>query len=466
MPDTFIHPDFLLSSPTGRRLFHEVAEPLPIIDYHTHLSPGDIATDRRFGDLFAIWLEGDHYKWRAMRANGIDERLITGDATPREKFLAWAATVPMALRNPLYHWTHLELARYFDIHDLLDSGSAESIWTRANAHLSQPGFSTHGILEKMNVEVLCTTDDPTDSLDAHVKCRGLKTRVLPTFRPDRGLSLEDNAAWNSWVDALSARSEVRIDDFGDFLEALRGRHDFFHEMGGRLSDHGLSYCPAADASEAEVQEVFSKARSNTNVTPREAEEFATRVLLEIARWNAEKGWTLQLHIGAMRNTNTHQFKALGRDTGYDSIGDWPQAERLRWFLDRLEQDGAVPRTILYNLNPADNYVFASMTGNFQDGKIAGKIQFGSGWWFLDQKEGIESQINSLSNLGLLSRFVGMLTDSRSFLSYPRHEYFRRILCEMLGRDVDRGEVPNDWKMLANLVEGVCHRNAQEFFRFA
>jgi glucuronate isomerase len=466
MSQSFIHPDFLLGSPLGGRLYHEVAEPLPIIDYHTHLPPGDIATNRRFADLSAIWLEGDHYKWRALRANGIEERLITGDAEPREKFLAWAATVPMTLRNPLYHWTHLELARYFDIHELLDENSAESIWERANARLAQPDFSTQGILEKMKVEVVCTTDDPTDSLEAHAACRGLKTRVLPTFRPDRGLSIEDVPAWNPWVDALSARSGIRVDAFEDFLAALRARHDFFHEMGGRLSDHGLSFCPAADASDAELAAIFAKARSSGEITAVEAEKFATRVLLEVARWNAEKGWTLQLHIGALRNTNTRQLKALGRDTGYDSIGDWPQAERLRWFLDRLERDDALPRTILYNLNPASNYVFASMIGNFQDGKTAGKIQFGSGWWFLDQKEGIEWQINALSNLGMLSRFVGMLTDSRSFLSYPRHEYFRRILCEMLGRDVERGEAPNDWKLLSKLVEGVCHRNAKEFFRFA
>ena len=465
MTESFIHPDFLLSNMTARRLFHEVAEPLPIIDYHTHLPPGDVATNRRFTDLYAIWLEGDHYKWRAMRANGIDERLVTGDAAPHDKFLAWASTVPMALRNPLYHWTHLELARYFDIYDLLDENTAESIWERANAKLATPEFSAHGILEKMNVEVVCTTDDPIDSLDAHAACRGLKTRILPTFRPDKALAIEDEAAWNVWIDALSVRSGVRIDNFDDFLEALRARHDFFHEMGGRLSDHGLGFCPAADASDIEVSAIFANARAGAAVSPDEAEKFAARVLIEVGRWNAEKGWTLQLHVGALRNTNTRQFRAIGRDTGYDSIGDWPQAARLRWLLDRLEQDDSLPRTILYNLNPADNYVFGSMIGNFQNGKIAGKIQLGSGWWFLDQKEAIEWQLNTLSNLGLLSRFVGMLTDSRSFLSYPRHEYFRRVLCDLLGRDAERGEIPDDWKLLSNLVAGVCHRNAQEFFRF-
>jgi len=466
MPESFIHPDFLLSSEVGRRLYQEVAEPLPIIDYHTHLPPGEVAQDRRFSDLFAVWLEGDHYKWRAMRTNGIDERLVTGSGEPYEKFLAWAKTVPMTVRNPLYHWTHLELARYFDIYDLLDADSAPSIWERANARLARPDFSTQGLLEKMKVEVVCSTDDPTDSLEAHVKCRGLKTKILPTFRPDRGTAIEAGATWNAWVDVLAARAEVRIDSFEDFLAALRARHDFFHEIGGRLSDHGLSYCPAADASEAELGAIFKKARDGGEISPLEAEKFAARVLIEVGRWNAEKGWTLQLHIGALRNTNTRQLEALGRDTGFDSIGDWPQAERLRWFLDRLAQEDALPKTILYNLNPAMNYVFATMIGNFQDGKTAGKIQFGSGWWFLDQKEGIEWQLNALSSLGLLSRFVGMLTDSRSFLSYPRHEYFRRILCELLGRDVDRGEVPNDWKLLSRLVEGVCYRNAREFFNFA
>jgi glucuronate isomerase len=464
MPDTFIHADFLLSTPLAKRLYHDVAAPQPIIDYHTHLSPADIATNRRFANLFEIWLEGDHYKWRAMRANGIDERLITGDATPQEKFRAWATTVPMTLRNPLYHWTHLELARYFDIHELIDGTTADSIWERANEKL--PGLTTQDIFRKMNVEAVCSTDDPTDSLEHHAACRELATKVLPTFRPDKGLAIEDAAAWNVWVDALAKSSSSSIATFEDFLAALKSRHDFFHEMGARLSDHGLSQCPAADATDAELKEIFTKARDGGTVTPLEAEKFAARVLVEVGRWNAAKGWTMQFHIGALRNTNTRRFKTLGRDTGYDSIGDGSHAEKIRWLLDTLDRDDALPRTILYNLNPADNYVFASMIGNFQDGKIAGKIQLGSGWWFLDQREAMEWQINALSNLGLLSRFVGMLTDSRSFMSYPRHEYFRRVLCEMLGRDVERGELPNDWELLSNLVTGICHRNAKEYFRFS
>jgi glucuronate isomerase len=464
MPDAFIHANFLLSTPLSQRLYHEVAESQPIIDYHTHLSPADIAGNRRFENLFEIWLEGDHYKWRAMRANGIAERFVTGDASPQEKFRAWAGTVPMTLRNPLYHWTHLELARYFDIYELLDETTADSIWERANAKL--PGLTTQDIFEKMNVEAVCSTDDPTDSLEHHAACRGLKTRVLPTFRPDKGMAIEAGEAWNAWVDALAACSGLRITDFDSFLAALKSRHDFFHEMGARLSDHGLSQCPAAESTHAELKEIFAKARDGKTITTLEAEKFAARVLVEVGRWNAAREWTMQFHIGALRNTNTRQFEKLGRDTGFDSIGDGSHAEKIRWLLDALDRDDALPRTILYNLNPSDNYVFASMIGNFQDGRIAGKIQFGSGWWFLDQREGIEWQLNALSNLGLLSRFVGMLTDSRSFLSYPRHEYFRRVLCEMLGRDVERGELPNDWKLLSNLVTGICHRNAKEFFRFA
>lgn len=465
MPDTFIHADFLLSTPLARRLYHEVAETLPVIDYHTHLPPTEVAGNRKFASLFEIWLEGDHYKWRAMRANGIDERFITGDAPPHEKYLAWARTVPMTLRNPLYHWTHLELARYFDIYDLLDESTAESVWERANAKLALPELSARGILDKMNVGVVCTTDDPLDSLEAHAACRGLRTRILPTFRPDKGLAIENGGDWNPWVDALEERSGLRIGTFDDFLAALKSRHDFFHEMGGRLSDHGLAYCPAAGATEAELRAIFAKARAGGFLSGLEAEKFAARVLIEVARWNAEKGWTLQLHLGVRRNNNSRQFQALGRDAGFDSIGDWPQAERLRWVLDTLDRDGVLPRTILYNLNPADNYLFASMIGNFQDGKIAGKVQLGAGWWFLDQREGMEWQMNALSNLGLLSRFVGMLTDSRSFLSYPRHEYFRRVLCEMLGRDAERGELPADWRLLSRLVAGICYENAKGYFRF-
>lgn len=468
MSRPFIHPDFLLENDTARRLYHEVAEELPIIDYHCHLPPRDVAENRQFRNLFEIWLEGDHYKWRALRANGIPERLITGDASPREKFDAWARTVPMTLRNPLYHWTHLELTRYFGITDLLSEKTADAIWNKTEELLAQPELSVHGIFRKMKVEVVCTTDDPADTLEHHqaVRAMGLPTRMLPTFRPDQAMAVQDPENWNAWVDRLAATAQMGIGSFEDLLKALRRRHDFFHELGGRLSDHGLNYCPAAAASDEELEAIFQKVRAGVVPGAHEAEQFATRILLETARWNHEKGWTFQLHIGAQRNNNTRMMRALGRDAGFDSIGDWPQAQRLAWVLDALDREDRLPRTILYNLNPADNYVFATMIGNFNDGSIPGKVQYGSGWWFLDQKEGMEWQLNALSNLGLLSRFVGMLTDSRSFLSYPRHEYFRRILCNLLGRNVEQGEIPDDFELLAQYVRGICYHNAREYFRFA
>ncbi|MDD5260387.1 MAG: glucuronate isomerase [Methylacidiphilales bacterium] len=467
MTNTLIHPDFLLENKTARRLYHEVAAELPIIDYHCHLPPADIAADRRFANLYDIWLEGDHYKWRALRSNGIAENLITGNAAPKEKFMAWARTLPMLWRNPLHHWTQLELARYFDIYEPLDETTAGSIWERANARLAEPDFTVRGILKKMRVNVVCTTDDPTDSLEHHqaANASGLPVKILPTFRPDRAMAIQDTKTWNEWVDALAARSGVSIRDFGDFLAALRARHDFFHKIGGRLSDHGFSCCPSAAATNAELQSIFAKARQDGTVTDHEAEQFATRILLDVARWNHEKGWILQLHLGPMRNNNTRKMRQLGRDSGFDSIGDWPQAEKLSRLLDALDATDQLPRTILYNNNPADNYVFASLIGNFQDGSIPGKVQFGAAWWFLDQKEGMEWQLNALSNLGLLRHFVGMITDSRSFLSYTRHEYFRRILCNLLGRDVEAGLVPNDKKRLSEYVTAICYENARAYFKF-
>lgn len=463
----FIGDDFLLGKKTARRLFHEVAAELPIIDYHNHLPPREVAENHRFRDLAEIWLGGDHYKWRAMRANGIDERFITGDAEPREKFRAWARTVPMTLRNPLHHWTHLELARYFGITDLLDETTADSIWERANERLAAPDFCVQGILERMRVRVICTTDDPTDSLEPHRAYRliGLAARMLPTFRPDRALAIADGEAWNEWADRLAAVAGTPIAGFADFVNALKTRHDFFHESGGRLSDHGLDACPAADATDEELARIFRRARDGGEVTALDAEKFATRVLLEVGRWNHARGWAMQLHLGPQRNNNSRYLARLGRDAGFDSIGDEPQARRLAWFLDALDRDDRLPRTILYNLNPRDNYVFASMIGNFNDGTVPGKIQFGSGWWFLDQREGIEWQLNALSNLGLLSRFVGMLTDSRSFLSFPRHEYFRRILCNLLGSEAEAGLLPNDFPLLARYVEAISFGNARDYFSF-
>jgi glucuronate isomerase len=462
---SFIHDDFLLENRAGRRLYHEYAAHQPIIDYHCHLPPRDLADDRRFENLFEIWLEGDHYKWRAMRASGVAERYCTGDADPYEKFQAWARTVPDCLRNPLYHWTHLELKRYFGIDDLLNEKTAAAIWERANAALTAPELSARGIPGRFCVRALCTTDDPADPLTFHetIAASGLPTKVYPTFRADRVLDTHQSEVFNPWVDRLSATADVHIAKLTDLLDALRKRHQAFHDAGGRLSDHGLDQCYATPCSEAAAASIFDKARGGASVTPDERVAFASYMMLFFGHLDADKGWTKQLHLGARRNANTRAFRAQGRDTGYDSIGDLPQVEALGAYLDRLTQEDALPKLIVYNLNPRDNYAFATMIGNFQDGSGAGKIQFGSGWWFLDQKEAMEWQLNALSNNALLAHFVGMLTDSRSFMSYPRHEYFRRVLCNLLGREMENGELPNDEAMIGNLVERVCYRNAERYF---
>jgi glucuronate isomerase len=460
----FVHEDFLLSNAPARRLYHRYAEAQPIIDYHCHLSPKDVAENRRFANLFEIWLAGDHYKWRAMRANGIEERYCTGDADPYEKFLAWARTVPYTLRNPLYHWTHLELKRYFGIEELLDESSARRIWSVANEKLDGEDLRAQAILKKFRVKALCTTDDPTDDLAWHKMIRdsGLGTRVYPAFRPDKALNVHLPDLFNPWVDRLGAAADVEISSFQSFLDALRSRHDFFHEMGGRLSDHGLSYCFADFCPESVAAEIFNRARQGQAASPEDQGKFASVLMLHFGRLDAEKGWTKQLHLGARRNNNTRMFRELGPDVGFDSIGDWPQADAVGAYLDRLEQENALPKTILYSLNPVDNYMLATMIGNFQDGRTAGKIQLGSGWWFLDQKEAIEWQINALSNCGLLSRFVGMLTDSRSLMSYPRHEYFRRVLCNLLGCDIQNGEIPDSDELVGPMIENICYGNAKRY----
>jgi glucuronate isomerase len=460
----FIHDDFLLHSETARQLYHNYAAGEPILDYHSHLSPADIASDRQFNDLSQIWLEGDHYKWRAMRANGIDERYCTGDAAPYKKFLAWARTVPATLRNPLYHWTHLELKRYFDVGELLDERSAKAIWDKANALLATPECSVRHILGKFRILALCTSDDPCDDLCPHkaIAADNPGFRVYPTFRPDQALLVSAPGKFNSWVERLSTASNTAISKFQDFLGALKQRHDYFHANGGRISDHGLSRCPVDWCKESEAAAIFDRARSGTAATAEEQERFASFLMLFFGRMDAEKGWTKQLHLGALRNANTRLVRQLGADTGFDSIGDQKQAETLCAYLNRLEEERALPKTIVYNLNPADNYVFATAVGNFQDGSVAGKVQFGSAWWFLDQKEAIEWQLNALSSTGLLSRFIGMLTDSRSFMSFPRHEYFRRVLCDMLGRDVERGELPGDIALLGTLVKDICFGNARQY----
>jgi glucuronate isomerase len=463
----FIHDDFLLSTAAARRLYHEFAKDEPIFDYHCHLPPKDIAENRRFNNLFEIWLEGDHYKWRAMRTNGIAERYITGDATPFEKFQAWAATVPQTLRNPLYHWTHLELQRYFGIDELLNHDTAARIWQQAGEQLATPELTTRGILQKFRVTHVCTTDDPVDDLESHrqIAASGLGARVLPAFRPDKALAVHRPTQFNPWVDALAAAANVDIGSFDRFLDALRQRHDYFHARDCRLSDHGLNQCCANFCTDREAAAIFNKARRGQDVSPLEHSQFTTFMMLFFGQLDAKKGWVKQLHLGALRSNNTRLLRQIGPDTGFDSIGDFPQASALAAYLDRLDQENALPKTILYNLNPADNYLFAAMIGNFQDGSIPGKIQLGSGWWFLDQKEGMEWQLNALSNLGLLSRFIGMITDSRSFMSYPRHEYFRRTLCNLLGHDIENGEIPNDFELVGPMARNICYHNAASYLAF-
>jgi glucuronate isomerase len=445
-------------------LYHEFAEFKPILDFHSHLPAADIAEDHRFRDLSEIWLEGDHYKWRLMRANVIAERYCTGDAPPYEKFQAWAKTVPSTLRNPLFHWTHLELKRYFGIDELLNERTAKAIWVKANGLLNTPDLSTRGILKKFQVRVVCTTDDPCDDLGNHQRVNASETafRMYPTFRPDQALRVHESEAFNSWLSRLEQSSNVHIHSFATFLDALKARHDAFHAQGGRMSDHGLPYCYANPCAERHAAAIFDQARSGTPVSSNEQEQFASFLMLFFGRLDAEKGWTKQLHLGALRSVSSRKIRELGPDTGFDCIGDWLQAQALCAYLDLLERENALPRMILYNVNPADNHVFAAAAGCFQDGAPPGKIQYGSAWWFLDQKEGIESQLNVLSNTGLLSRFIGMVTDSRSFMSFPRHEYFRRVLCNLLGREMEAGELPNDMELIGSMVQNICFENARVF----
>ncbi len=461
--DGFLREEFLLSNDIARRLYRDFATPQPIIDYHCHLNPKDIAENRRFANLFEIWLEGDHYKWRAMRANGVAETYCTGDADPYEKFLAWARTVPYTLRNPLYHWTHLELQRYFGITELLDENTASSIWERADAALGK-GLSAHDILRKFKVEVVCTTDDPTDDLCHHLEIAksNLTTRVFPTFRPDKALAIEQ-PEFLSWVKRLEQAANVEIKDLRTFLDALRKRHDDFHAAGCRLSDHGLDHCYATPCSEKSAAAIFAKARRGDSVSAGEKEEFASYLMLFFGRLDAEKGWTKQLHLGALRNVNTAARRKIGADTGFDTVGQFPQIGHLAAYLDLLAQENALPRMIVYNSNPADTFAFATLAGTFPSEKGPGWVQYGSGWWFLDQKDGITAQLEALSNVGLLSRFIGMVTDSRSFMSYPRHEYFRRILCDMVGQDVARGELPDDG-LPGRLIQDVCYGNAKQYLQ--
>ncbi len=464
-PAPFLHDDFLLTTATARELYHRHAAPQPIFDYHCHLPPDEIAANRRFENLFQLWLAGDHYKWRALRANGVTEDLITGAASDHDKFLAYARSVPAMVRNPLHHWSHLELRRYFGLDLLINEANAPKIWAAANAQLATPALSVHGILTKSKVAVVCTTDDPADSLEHHLAIAqtGLTTRVYPTLRPDKVLLVHQPAAFNAWCDQLSARANVDVKNLTALLDALDRRHAFFHSIGGRLSDHGLEAMPDTGCTEREAAAIFAATRAGTAATPEQTAKFAVFILLFLGRLDAQRGWTKQLHLGGLRDNNARLSRRYGANAGTDSIGDFPQARGLSRYLDTLDAENALPKVVLYNLNPADNYVFATMAGNFQDGVTAGKIQFGSGWWFLDQREGMEWQLNALSQLGLLSRFVGMLTDSRSFVSYVRHEYFRRLLCALLGADVEAGLIPNDAAALAELVENICYGNASRYF---
>ena len=465
----FIHADFLLRSKAAQTLYHEVAEKLPIIDYHCHLPPVEIAEDQRWANIAEAWLGADHYKWRVMRTDGIPERYITGDAPAREKFQKFAEAMPHALRNPMYHWCHLELARYFGIDDKLLSGeTAQEIWDRAEAVCREPGFSARGLMVRSNVEAVCTTDDPVDDLRHHAAVAAdtaFPVRVLPAWRPDRGFAIGNTEAWNGWVDRLAAAAGMDIATLSDFLEALRKRHDFFHAAGCRLSDYGLNAVLAEPCTEADMAAIFAKARGGKTPTPEEEAKFRSRLLILCGEMDARAGWTWQLHFNALRNNATRLFQGYGPDAGGDAIGDWVVAAPLSRILDTLDRDDRLPKTILYSLNPRDNEMLVALAGCFQRDPVPGKIQVGSAWWFNDQMDGMKRQLEAVSQLGLLHRFVGMLTDSRSFLSYTRHEYFRRILCQMLGEDIEAGILPNDLKLVGGLVRAVCHDNAASYFGF-
>ncbi len=463
---TFITDDFLLHNEVSKTLYHNYAKQQPIIDYHCHLSPKDIAEDRQFENIFQIWLEGDHYKYRAMRANGVNEKYITGDASYYEKFCKWAETVPYTLRNPLYHWTHLELKNYFGITTLLDENSAETIYNQCNELLKNPEFSVKNLLRKMNVKVVGTTDDPTDDLRYHKQLKedNFEIAVLPSFRPDKATEMEKGQVFVDYIQKLEKTVGYTITDFPTLIKALQERHDFFHEVGCRISDHGHSNFYGDDYTPNEVNVIFSKALKGEKVSVLEINQYKSAVLHELALMNKAKSWTQQFHVGAIRNNNAKMLQEIGPDQGFDSIGDLNMADNMSRFFGKLSACDGLANTIVYNLNPRDSEMFAAMAANFNDGIVAGKMQYGAAWWFLDQKDGMEKQLNVLSNFGLLSRFVGMVTDSRSFLSFPRHEYFRRILCNVLGDEVEKGELPNNMTLIGTMVEGICSKNAQNYFK--
>jgi glucuronate isomerase len=465
----FIHDDFLLQSTPARQLYHAYAAGMPIIDYHCHLPPADVAADRHWENLAQLWLAGDHYKWRAMRSNGIDESRITGQATDRDKFQAFAETMPFLLRNPLFDWAQLELARYFGITMILSPATADAIWEQTTAMLATPGFSARGFMERSCVEVVCTTDDPVDTLEHHaaVRASGFRVRMLPSWRPDKALLIDRPAFWNTWLDKLSAAAGLSVDSYDALLQALGRRHAAFHAAGCRLSDYGIETVPdAAPCTPGRLAAIFDKVRAGgTTATPEEVDQFRFELLAACGAMDAAAGWTWQLHYGTLRNLSTRLFEQIGPDAGGDAIGDPPIARGLARLLDRLDSEDALPQTIIYPLNPRDNELVATMIGVFQRGPVPGKLQVGSGWWFNDQKDGMRRQLEALSQLGLLSRFVGMLTDSRSFTSYPRHEYFRRVLCNLLGGEIERGELPDDLPLVGGMVQDIAYRNAARYFQF-
>ena len=461
----FLDENFLLKTKTAQTLYHEYAQKMPLIDYHCHLSPEQIAGNMQFRNLTDAWLSGDHYKWRAMRTNGVDESYCTGSKSDEEKFMKWAETVPYTMRNPLYHWTHLELQRYFGVKEILNPNSAKAIYEQCSAMLQDPNYSTQGLIQKMNVRVICTTDDPIDNLEWHQKIKdsNFAVKVFPAFRPDKAMEVCNTNSFALYVKKVEEVTNTTITNLSDYLSALKNRHDFFATMGCNVSDHGLEEIYAEDFTEKETASIFVKALAGEALSLLEQRKFKSAMLLQFAIWDWEKGWIQQYHLGALRNNNARMLKQLGPDTGWDSIGDFSQAAALARFLNKLDSEDQLTKTIVYNLNPADNELMATMIGNFNDGSVAGKVQFGSAWWFLDQKDGMERQINALSNMGLLSRFVGMLTDSRSFLSYPRHEYFRRIVCNLFGNEIEEGELPNDIAWTGKIIQDICFNNANQYF---
>jgi len=463
----FLDENFLLQSNTAVQLYHEFAKQMPVIDYHNHLPPDQIAGDINFENLTQVWLYGDHYKWRAMRTNGVNEKFCTGTADDYAKFEQWAATVPYTLSNPLYHWTHLELQRYFNVGDILNPSSAKKVYDECSALLRTKDYSVRNLLRKMNVKVLCTTDDPIDNLEHHqkIKADGFEIEVRPAYRPDKAMNVDDVTTFNQYVNKLEAAANITVSNYDDYLKALKSRHDFFATMGCRVSDHGLEQIYSQDYTEAEIKNSFLKIRGGATLTAEDNLKFKSAMLEQFAIWDHEKGWVQQYHLGALRNNNQRMLRQLGHDTGWDSIGDFSQGKALAKFLGKLDSENQLAKTIIYNLNPADNELMATMIGNFNDGSVAGKVQFGAAWWFLDQKDGMLKQMNALSNMGLLSKFVGMLTDSRSFMSFPRHEYFRRLLCNMFGEEIENGELPNDIVWTGKIVQDICYNNAKDYFGF-